>query len=50
MGAVSGAKAKSYMEVAAGITRTCWQMYDRMPSGEALAFDPMLSIRIKPTF
>lgn len=37
MGAVRGAKAARYMQVAAGITRTCWQMYERMPSGEALA-------------
>lgn len=34
-GAVRGAKAKRYMAVAEGITRTCWEMYDRMPSGLA---------------
>ena len=36
MGAVTGAKARRYMQVAAAITSTCWQMYDRMPSGERL--------------
>lgn len=35
-GAVTGAKAERYMEVAKGITRTCWEMYDRMPTGMIL--------------
>jgi hypothetical protein len=32
-GAVTGAKAAKYTEVAVNLTRTCWQMYERMPSG-----------------
>lgn len=32
-GAVSGAKADKYLEVAAGVTHTCWQMYRSMPTG-----------------
>ncbi len=34
MGAVTGAKADEYMRVARAVTYTCWQMYERMPSGE----------------
>jgi mannosyl-oligosaccharide alpha-1,2-mannosidase len=33
-GAVTGAKADEYMRVARAVTYTCWQMYERMPSGE----------------
>ena len=33
-GAVTGAKAAKYAEVAANLTYTCWQMYARMPTGE----------------
>ena len=33
-GAVTGPKADLYMELAQNVTYTCWQMYDRMPSGE----------------
>ena len=33
MGAVKGAKAKRYMEVARGITRTCYEMYNRTATG-----------------
>ncbi|EFN60136.1 hypothetical protein CHLNCDRAFT_33654 [Chlorella variabilis] len=32
-GAVQGAKAERYMQLAADLTHTCWQMYHRMPSG-----------------
>ena len=32
-GAVSGAKAAEYLRVAKAVTYTCWQMYERMPSG-----------------
>ena len=32
-GAVRGAKAALYAEVAANLTYTCWQMYARMPTG-----------------
>lgn len=31
--AVKGAKADEYMRVAKAVTYTCWQMYERMPSG-----------------
>lgn len=33
-GAVTGAKADEYLRVARAVTYTCWQMYERMPSGE----------------
>lgn len=33
-GAVLGAKAAHYLEVAANLTYTCWQMYERTTSGE----------------
>lgn len=32
-GAVSGAKADTYMNLAQNLTHTCWQMYDKMPIG-----------------
>lgn len=32
-GAVSGAKAQHYLEVAANLTYTCWQMYERTTTG-----------------
>lgn len=32
-GAVSGAKAQHYLEVAANLTYTCWQMYERSATG-----------------
>ncbi|GAB4814643.1 hypothetical protein N2152v2_001689 [Parachlorella kessleri] len=32
-GAVAGEKAKQYMQVAAGVTETCWQMYHTQPTG-----------------
>lgn len=32
-GAVTGDKADRYMAAAAELTRTCWQMYRRMPTG-----------------
>ena len=32
-GAVSGAKAQHYLEVAANLTFTCWQMYERSATG-----------------
>lgn len=41
MGAVKGAKAKRYMEVARGITRTCYEMYNRTATG-ANASAPLL--------
>lgn len=34
-GAVRGKKAQLYAAVAANLTYTCWQMYERMPSGGA---------------
>lgn len=33
-GAVTGDKAAEYMRVAKAVTYTCWQMYERQPSGE----------------
>lgn len=35
-GAVTGAKAEQYMRVAKAVTYTCWQMYERMPTGRRL--------------
>lgn len=32
-GAVSGPKAQHYLEVAANLTYTCWQMYERTATG-----------------
>lgn len=32
-GAVSGPKADLYMDVAKNLTYSCWQMYERMPTG-----------------
>lgn len=32
-GAVRGAKAERYVQLAADLTHTCWQMYHRMPTG-----------------
>lgn len=32
-GAVTGAKAEEYMRVAKAVTNTCYQMYERMPTG-----------------
>ena len=32
-GAVNGSKADHYMEVAKNLTYSCWQMYERMPTG-----------------
>ncbi len=32
-GAVQGAKAERYIQLAADLTHTCWQMYHRMPTG-----------------
>ena len=37
MGAVKGAKAARYMEVARGITRTCYEMYNRTATGTSAA-------------
>ncbi|BDA46113.1 Mannosyl-oligosaccharide 1,2-alpha-mannosidase IA [Coccomyxa sp. Obi] len=34
-GAVTGAKADKYLQVAEELTHTCWQMYHQMPSGLA---------------
>ena len=39
-GAVTGAKAARYTEVAANLTYTCWQMYARMPTGGRPASPP----------
>jgi hypothetical protein len=33
-GAVAGAQAQHYLEIAANLTYTCWQMYERTASGE----------------
>ena len=33
-GAVGGAKGERYMQVAADLTYTCWQMYERQPTGQ----------------
>lgn len=33
-GAVRGAKAQLYASVAANLTYTCWQMYERMATGQ----------------
>lgn len=35
-GAVSGAKAARYLDVAANLTYTCWQMYERTATGALL--------------
>lgn len=32
-GAVNGSKAGLYMDVAKNLTYSCWQMYERMPTG-----------------
>ena len=32
-GAVNGSKADLYMDVAKNLTYSCWQMYERMPTG-----------------
>lgn len=36
-GAVKGAKATRYLQVAEELTHTCWQMYHQMPSGALLS-------------
>lgn len=36
-GAVTGAKADQYMQLARNLTETCYQMYARQPTGAALA-------------
>ncbi len=41
-GAVTGAKATKYLQVAEELTHTCWQMYHQMPSG-----GPPLSLLIQ---
>lgn len=33
MGAVTGAKADSYMQLAVNLTETCWQFYHTQPTG-----------------
>ena len=35
-GAVSGPKAQHYLDVAANLTYTCWQMYERTTTGALL--------------
>ena len=37
MGAVTGAKADSYMQLAENLTETCWQMYHMHPTGQFTA-------------
>lgn len=32
-GAVKGEKADKYLEIAADVTYTCWQMYEQQPTG-----------------
>ncbi|KAL3135602.1 hypothetical protein ABBQ38_006083 [Trebouxia sp. C0009 RCD-2024] len=42
-GAVNGSKAGLYMDVAKNLTYSCWQMYERMPTGlapEMVTFHP----------
>jgi len=39
-GAVSGAKAQHYLEVAANLTYTCWQMYERTATGKPTPTPP----------
>ncbi len=49
-GAVSGAKAHHYLEVAANLTFTCWQMYERSATGlpqTGLTHVPALHDRVK---
>ena len=36
MGAVTGAKAESYMQLAVNLTETCWQFYHTQPTGVLL--------------
>jgi Glycosyl hydrolase family 47 len=43
-GAVTGAKADEYMRIAKAVTHTCWQMYERMPSGERSHQTPWLTV------
>lgn len=42
-GAVSDAKAELYMSLAQNLTYTCWQMYDKMPIGELIHPDKLVS-------
>lgn len=45
-GAVGAEKAPLYMAIAANLTRTCWLMYERMPSGLLPLTRPLYSIRL----
>lgn len=38
-GAVQGARREQYMTLAKNLTRTCWEMYNQMPTG-ALTLSP----------
>ena len=38
MGAVTGAKAESYMQLAVNLTETCWQFYHTQPTGGCAPF------------
>ena len=38
MGAVTGAKAESYMQLAVNLTETCWQFYHTQPTGRCAHF------------
>ena len=46
MGAVKGAKAQRYMEVARGITRTCYEMYNRTATGAPPALFQRRALRV----
>ena len=42
-GAVDGAKGEQYLEVARNLTKTCFSMYSKMPTGKRSAHPPMQS-------
>ena len=46
-GAIGAEKAPLYMAIAANLTRTCWLMYDRMPSGLLPLTHPLSSIGLQ---
>jgi len=42
-GAVDGAKGVQYLGVAKNLTKTCFEMYNKMPTGECTSWAPMHS-------
>lgn len=41
-GAVKGPKADAYLALARNLTLTCWQMYERQPTGKPLLYFTVL--------